>query len=340
MTSDGPVLNRYHLVAGLGLVLCISLCAQEPTTSHASKAGSTNTPDALSPLHSGLPKAPVELFRSLLAMNSQERQAFLAKRSPETQKLILAKIQEYAALKPEQRDLRLRVTELRWYLLPLLNSPATNRMAQLNSVPEPVRSLIQDRLQQWDKLSSTAQKQVLENESIVSFYFEQSPARLDPRPAPVATIPEAAREQFEAGIRRWQALPEEQRREVVTHFNEFFHLTSAEQHKTLHTLSEPERLQIEKTLQTFEELTPIQRSQCLQSFQKFASLTPDERRQFLKNAERWELMTPSERQSWRNLVFSLSRQPPAPPGLGPPSLLQPPVLKMPPAGSSVATNSN
>jgi hypothetical protein len=57
-------------------------------------------------------------------MAPAERREFLANRSPEAQKLILAKVKEYEALRPEERDLRLWVTELRWYLLPLLESSA------------------------------------------------------------------------------------------------------------------------------------------------------------------------------------------------------------------------
>lgn len=344
MTVAGSMFDRNHIVAGIGLLLGFSLLAQEPAPSHSARPGSTNSiPEALSPLHAGLPKPPVELFRGLLAMSPAERQEFLARHSPDTQKLILAKVREYEALKPEQRELRLRVTELRWYLLPLLNISATNRTAQLNSIPPDLRSLVEDRLQQWDRLSASAQKRVLDNESTVRFYLELAGSSPDQRARTVANIPESAREQIEAGIRRWQGLPEEQRQEIVGHFNEFFDLTPAEKDKTLSTLSEPERLQIEKTLHTFEGLTAVQRGQCLRSFQKFASLSPDERRQFLKNAERWKLMSPSERQSWRNLVFTLSVQPPLPPGFSQPPEPRPPVPRTPaPARSTIswATNSN
>ncbi len=344
MIAAGIMLDRNHRLAGLALLLGASLWAQEPTATYSTRNSSAQSAqEPLSPLHLGLPKSPVALFRTLLAMSPQERQSFLASRSPEAQKLILAKIREYTSLTPEQRELRLRVTELRWYLLPLLNVPATNRLDQLNSVPPEIRGLIQERLEHWDKLSPSAQKQMLENESIVSFYSEQAAPRPERNPASVPGVSDATRQQFEAGIRHWQGLPPEQRQEIVSHFNEFFQLTSAEQEKTLRTLSETERLQIEKTLHTFEGLTPAQRSQCLRSFQKFASLSPDERRQFLKNAERWELMSPSERQSWRSLVSTLSQQPPLPPGFNSPAAPQPPLPKTAaPTGPSLnwATNSN
>lgn len=336
MTNSGPLSllpHRRYFLAVLGVALCLSAPAQE-AAAQASKADAAR--EALVPLGGGLPKAPVDLFRRLLVMSPPERDTFLAKRSPETQKLILAKLREYSALKPEQRDLRLRVTELRWYLLPLLNAPQTNRATQLDSIPPLVRGLVEDRLGQWDRLPPAAQKRILENESFVSLYLDET----DARATPAAAVSDAARPQFEAGIRRWQALTEEQRQETMTHFNEFFRLTPSEQEKTLRTLSEGERVQIEKSLHTFEGLTPSQRSQCLRSFQKFANFSPEERRQFLKDAERWELMSPSERQSWRNLVYSVSRLPPVPPGLGMPGVPRPPISRLYPDKAPVATNSN
>ena len=86
-----------------------------------------------------LPAAsPVELFRKLLAMPPAEQKEFLAARSPDAQRRILAKLREYDSLNPDQRELQLRVTELRWYLFPLLTAPATNRSAQLAAILERV----------------------------------------------------------------------------------------------------------------------------------------------------------------------------------------------------------
>ena len=304
---------------------------------------SKTVPEGLSPLNAPQARPPVDLFRTLLVMTPIERRDFLTNRPPEVQKSILAKVHEYETLPPEQRLLRLRVTELRWYLLPLLSTPATNRVAQLRVIPsDEVRSLVEDRLSQWDKLSSDVQKRVLDNESTLRFQFELAGIRPDQRAKAVADIPEAARAQFEAGIQRWRALPLEQRQEIVKHFGEFFGLTRTEQEKTLRNLSPAERLQIEKTLQTFEGLTPDQRARCLRAFQKFVSFTPEERLQFLKSAEQWKVMTPTERESWRNLVSSLSHGPPLPPGLVAPPVPAPPVRASASSGAStlVVTNTN
>ena len=107
-----------------------------------------------------------------------------------------------------------------------------------------------------------------------------------------------------------------------------------EKEKALKTLSEPERQQIEKTLQTFGNLGPEQRARCISSFAKFASLSLEERQQFLKNAERWKLMPPSERQAWRQLVRELP--PPLPPRLPPPL----PPLMQSRSPRQVVTNGN
>ena len=65
-------------------------------------------------------KSPVDLFRELLAMTPAGRENFLTNRPPGIRNRILAKVREYGALDPNERELRLRATELRWYLLPLL----------------------------------------------------------------------------------------------------------------------------------------------------------------------------------------------------------------------------
>ena len=129
-------------------------------------------------------------------------------------------------------------------------------------------------------------------------------------------------------------MSEDQRRNTLHRFNQFFALTAAEKEEALNTLSEPERRQIEKTLRTFGHLRPDQRAQCIRSFAKFASLSLDERQQFLKNAERWKLMSPAERQAWRQLVTRLP--PPLPPRLPPPL---PPLPRTHPA-RAVVTNGN
>ena len=179
-------------------------------------------------------------------MSPLERNNFLAGRSPENRKQILAKVREYQSLKPDQRELRLRVTELRWYLWPLMNSPATNRAAQLDRIAPKDRRLIEDRLKEWDQLPPEVRKDLLANEATLRYFTE-----LEDQPGKPALISEERREKLEAGIRQWQALPSAQRQQLMGQFNQFFGLTAQEKARALSTISEAERRQIEKTLRNF-----------------------------------------------------------------------------------------
>ncbi|HSY74859.1 MAG TPA: hypothetical protein VK810_05260, partial [Dongiaceae bacterium] len=63
-----------------------------------------------------LAHSPVDFFRNLLAMTPRDRNNFLTNKSPEVRERILGKVNEYLVLDPNERELRLRATELRWYL--------------------------------------------------------------------------------------------------------------------------------------------------------------------------------------------------------------------------------
>src|SRR5438045_302613 len=67
-----------------------------PVTATAVRV-STNVPPA---------KSPVDFFRELLAMDADEREERLGGREPTDRKAILAKLQEYESLTPEERELR------------------------------------------------------------------------------------------------------------------------------------------------------------------------------------------------------------------------------------------
>jgi flagellar motor switch protein FliG len=208
--------------------------------------------------------------------------------------------------------------------MPLLTGSVTNRAARLVGIPDILRPLVEDRLREWDKLPPQVQRDLLDNESTVRFYFDLATRTPDQQAQSVTNMSPAMRQQIEDGIQRWQRLSDQQHSEIVQHFSQYFDLTPPEQARTLSTLSEPERAEIDKTLQSFRKLSPAQRGQCLRSFQKLVSFSPADRQEFLKNAERWEQMTPTERESWRNLVSTLSHEPPLPPGPRTPQVPGPP----------------
>ena len=343
MSLPGRNLFREAVLLGASHLLAASLLAQTATNRPAAAPAS---PIPARSLMSGLPmppepmpsmpvtRSPISFFRELLAMNAAERKQALTNRSPEGQKLILAKVREYESLQPDERELRLRVTELRWCLLPLMTAPATNRPAELAAIPIRDRKLVEDRLQEWDKLSPEVQKELLANQATIAYITDIEGRTPEQRRQMLESIPPARRNALETNISKWDLVPEDQRRKMLSRFSGFFDLTAQEKQKALNTLSGPERRQIDKTLQTFGSLPPDQRDQCIQSFEKFAGLSRAERQQFLKSAERWKLMSPSERQAWRELVRNLP--PPLPPDV-PPLPVSP---RRPRPAPSVATNQN
>jgi hypothetical protein len=278
-------------------------------------AQETNAPKLVTqapalPLPAVAPRSPVDYFRELLAMNFAERNRALADRPPDARKQILAKVREYEAMKPNARELRLRATELRWYLLRLMRTSPTNRIAQLERVPSDMRPLIDSRLKEWDALTPEVQTDFLKHEAALQAYTCLQATNTNPQANARTNIPAEL-----------QAVSEPKLNELLARYDFFMGLSEAEKKKTLETVSDPERAQIEKTLQKFENLTPEQRAACVRSFMQFKRLTPEERRQFLSNAVKWSRMNPDERKQWQDLV---DRQQLLPPSIVPTSPLPPP----------------
>jgi hypothetical protein len=315
-------MNRFamNFTAGKKLSLIISLAGGLATGllwSHGALAGAADAlvpPGATGTNIPALPKlkSPVDTFRSLLAMSPVERRRTLANRPPEVQKRILAKLLEYDSLKPGERELRLRATELQWYLLPLMSSPATNRAAQLAIIPDEQRKLVKARLERWDLLPPPVRQEML-NHDMTARYLSQPEMN---RALTLTNMSPERRATLDAGLARWRGLSEEQRQKTLDSFNAFFELTPREKEKalnTLNTLSEAEQRQMEKTLQSYEKLTDEERLQCIQSFKKFAGMTLEERQQFLRNARTWKSMSPADRETWSKLVRFAPSLPPLPP---------------------------
>jgi hypothetical protein len=254
--------------------------------------------------------SPVTFFRQLLAMSPMERNHALTNRPPENRTLIMAKIREYQALDADERELRLRATELRWWLTPLFHAAPTNREARLAMVPEELRDIVKARLAQWDLLPPPLQKELLANDQTLRYF-----ANVTMTNAPAAS-------------------PEQQK--IAGQFNRFFELTPKEKQQALNTLSAAERAAMEKTLKSFDQLPAQQRLQCIRNYAKFAGMTAAERADFLKNAEKWSQMSPKERQSWRDLVTRVPMMPPLPQPPIPANIFPHPVVKTP--RPSVATN--
>jgi hypothetical protein len=254
-------------------------------------------------------QSPVVFFRKLLAMSPDEREAALKNRPPEARERILQKVTEYQMLPSELRDLRLRATELRWWLTPMLRMSLVDQKKRLAQMPEDLRGLAESRLEQWKLLPTPIREEFLTNDQALH-YFALVPS--DDHPAATA-----------------------QQKKVAEQFNRFFELTAEEKEQSLNKLPEEEREQMAETLKTFDNLSPQHRQICLRNYTIFASMSTRQREEFLKNAELWSKMTPEERQSWRELVAQV---PIWPQGWIPPGQTPPPVPGSPHPG--MATNAN
>src|SRR6185436_7401202 len=115
-------LDRLPLVIG-GMVLIFAPLLAQPPFPSVKKSPASGQSDSLPPM----PKMAVEHFRELLNLTAAEREEALAEKSPEQKRLLLAKLREYESLKPEERDLRLRLIQLRLYLVPLMKLPPSER---------------------------------------------------------------------------------------------------------------------------------------------------------------------------------------------------------------------
>jgi hypothetical protein len=297
-------------------LLCLALAgclqdisfAQTPSPPKAASENASLVPPLNQPVVS-----PVAFFRQLLAMSPAERNAALTNRPPEARARILAKIREYRALDPDERELRLRATELRWWLAPLFKLAPDARAARVAMVPDDFRPIVAARLAQWDALPPDLQKEFLENDKTLHYF-----SRLEPTNQSSAT-------------------PEQQK--IAAQFNQFFDLTDAEKTAALNSLSAAERATMEKTLASFNQLPVQQRRLCVRNYAKFAGMSGPERAEFLKNAQKWAAMSPKERQSWRDIVEHVPMLPPMPDMVSPtPSNLIPHPGAMKPQRASVATN--
>jgi hypothetical protein len=273
--------------------------------------------------------APVAFFRHLLAAPTNEVERFLAGRSPEQRKIVREKINEYRLLPPPLREWRLKATELRWYLTPLMSLPAESRHQLLQTVPEEDRPLVEARLDQWDRLSAAEQRELLDNELALKYVARPNSAPT-PSPEQLKNLSVNDRKHLEEAIAQWRSLPEERRQALADRFSSFFNLTKAEQARTLDLFTASEREQLQGSIRSFASLPPAERARCLQSLRQFSRMSTNERLVFLQGAERWKSLSDDQRDVWRRLVNKL---PPTPPVLPP----LPPGFKPAPPGADSVT---
>jgi hypothetical protein len=306
--------------------LLVCLAAACPAAENAPAAPSAATAIATPPL----PQDMVQQFRELLKLTRPEREKALANRSPERRRDLMAKLREYEVMPPAERELKLRLVQLRMHLMPLMRLPPSERGGHLSLVPAEDRPLIEERLREWDKIPVDLQKEFLEHEGTIHYVLRMESSTPQQREQFLRSFPAERRQRLEQELVRWHGLPAESRSRMYSHFYDFFELDRKERDKTLRVLSEEERAQMEASLRAFDQLPAALRRHCLNSFHKFASMSAEERAQFLQNAARWEAMSAEERRTWRELVHALPPSPPLPPAL----MRVPPL----PPGLTIATN--
>lgn len=254
---------------------------------------------------------PVAAFRILLAMRSDARATELAAKPARVREVLSTRLREYDTLAPAEREARLRATELHYHLHPLLNTIPATRAAQLATVPESFRPLVEERLAAWDKLPAEIQREVLTNERLLQAMTRPAVPNAFP-PLPPGLEPKAP-----DNVGQWQNLDARQREQLLDNFTHYFRLDDRAKTKVVAALPEPKRAEATRTLSEFEQLTADERAACLNALKKLGQMTQEQQAQFYANAEQWKKMSESERAAWRKVVIEF---PPLPPGAGLPPL--------------------
>ena len=261
--------------------------------------------------------SPSSLFRKLLRATPEERQAWMQVRSSATRALVTAKLEEFSKLPVIERELRLEVAELEFFLNPLLKASVADRPGLLERIPAEKRPWIHLRLEAWDRLSPEAQAELLESQQSLAYFIRSE--RADPQrlAETLPTVPVPIRAEVEAQCARWTALQPEERARKTALFQRFFDLSPTERDRTVRQLTEDERQRMKDALAQLDALGPQDRDRCLQAVRQFAALSPQERADFLANAARWKAMKPAEQTAWHALIDHLDlkahQEPPLPP---------------------------
>lgn len=256
---------------------------------------------------------PVDFFRALLNAAPGERDVMLAARPAAERGPLLAKVREYEALPPGERELRLDATQMRWRLKFLLSASANVRAAHLAALPPVERAALEARLKNLEQLPARLQTEVRGSQMVMQFYSR--PAAV-PAVAPAAVTPTipVVHKTVTAPV---SAAPRDTRRATVEQFRRFFELNERERARALERLSDGERQSLERLMQDLDNLPLPLRALCMDALGKFATLAPVEQAEFLKSARRWQGLQPAERETWRDFV---NEMPPLPPGFGEPPL--------------------
>ena len=249
---------------------------------------------------------PVTVFRTLLALRTDARTTELAAKPARLREVLTTRLRESDTLPLAEREARLRATELRFHLNPLLTPTPDARAARLAAVPENFRSLVEERLAAWDKLPAEIQCEVLANERLLQAMTRPAVPNAFP-PLPPGLEPAVP-----DNVSQWQNLSARQREQLLDSFTHYFRLDDRAKTQVVAALPEAGRAATTRTLNQFDQLPAAERAACLTALKRLGQMTLAQQAQFYANAEQWQKLPESERAAWRKVVVEF---PPLPPGL-------------------------
>lgn len=301
------------LALSCGLAIASAQVPSAPSAASPTASPAT-APAALSSVPPNTARTPVDFFRQLLTASPAAREPMLASRPATERALLLAKVREYEALTPAERELRLNATQMRWHLKNLLPADARQRAAYLAALPPAERAVLEPRLKNLEQLPPRLQSEARSSQTVIHYYSRPVTPPVPPGLVPIAHQPAATPAPVPAPAPSTSRNP---RQTTVEQFRRFFELNDRDRARALERLPEAERQSLEQLMQELDHLPGPLRTLCMDALQKFATLSPREQAEFLRSASRWQALTPGERETWRDFVTEL---PPLPPGFGEPPL--------------------
>lgn len=279
----------------------LAVCLQVGWTHPASAAsGSESDPPPMPLAHS-----PIDFFREMLAMNESQRQEALNHRSSRQQEVLMAKLAEYEAMPDIEREVRLEVTELHYYLMPLLKESADQRESRLKAIPSGKRLRVLRRLKQWDSLTSSVQQQLLANQQVMNWFIRQEIEWKVPPPLPRSPL----RLPFPENQRKFS---QEQAQRMEGVFQQFVELPETEQKRSLAGLPGDQRKRILQAANELSEMPSPVRRKCINSYIEILAMSKAEQVAIMRKVAQWQSLSLEEKHALRSFVPQV---PPLPPGL-------------------------
>ena len=295
----------------MGVAVLVSSLAGDVREVGASRAEEVGTPPqrppALPPPTPPPVVNPVRRFQELWKLDAGGREAALTGKTEWQQRYLRERLAEFDTLAPTEREVRLRLMELRYYLLMLVRTPPDQRTERLKEVPAKDRDLLAERLQDWERLPANQQKELIENETMLSHlsWFETGSA--EQREASLRAWSPQTRQEFEADLYRWRGLQQAERERMTRNFNRFFDLSNRQkQESTLDRVSEADRANVSVPWPRLNNCLdrPVQVPRGAQSvrWNDGGRTIPVS----LQNAARWQSMSPEEKRVWRQVATHIN----------------------------------